>query len=87
VGALFSGLLRFARNDGSVLPRRADRASAASGGGAKSQLFHAEDAAYFLSSSRLVSPHVEIPEAEHHVMIDQPLAFAAAPRALLAAWP
>ena len=24
------------------------------------------------------SPYVEIPEAEHHVMIDQPLAFVAA---------
>ena len=33
------------------------------------------------------SPYVEIPEAEHHVMIDQPIAFVAALRALLAAWP
>ena len=33
------------------------------------------------------SPHVEIPEAEHHAMIDQPLAFVSALRALLAAWP
>ena len=33
------------------------------------------------------SPYVEIPEAEHHVMIDQPLAYVAALRALLAAWP
>jgi pimeloyl-ACP methyl ester carboxylesterase len=33
------------------------------------------------------SPYVEIPEAEHQVMIDQPLAFVAGLRALLAAWP
>jgi len=30
---------------------------------------------------------VEIPDAHHHVMIDQPLALVAAIRALLAAWP
>jgi pimeloyl-ACP methyl ester carboxylesterase len=55
--------------------------------GAKSQLFQAEDAAYLLSLIAPGSPCVEIPEAEHHVMIDQPLAFVAALRALLAAWP
>jgi len=55
--------------------------------GAKSQLFHFEDAAYLLSLIAPGSPYVEIPEAEHHVMIDQPLAFVAALRALLAAWP
>jgi pimeloyl-ACP methyl ester carboxylesterase len=30
---------------------------------------------------------IEIPDAEHHVMIDQPLALVATLRALLAAWP
>jgi pimeloyl-ACP methyl ester carboxylesterase len=30
---------------------------------------------------------VEIPDAHHHIMIDQPLALVAAIRALLAAWP
>jgi pimeloyl-ACP methyl ester carboxylesterase len=55
--------------------------------GAKSQLFQPEDAAYLLSLIAPGSPCVEIPEAEHHVMIDQPLAFVAALRALLAAWP
>jgi pimeloyl-ACP methyl ester carboxylesterase len=55
--------------------------------GAKSQLFHPEDAAYLLGLMPPGSPYVEIPEAEHHVMIDQPLAFVAAVRALLAAWP
>jgi pimeloyl-ACP methyl ester carboxylesterase len=55
--------------------------------GGKSQLFQAEDAAYLRSLIPRNSPYVEIPEAEHHVMIDQPLAFVAALRALLAAWP
>ena len=54
--------------------------------GGKSQLFQAEDAAYLMSLIAPGSPYVEIPEAEHHVMIDQPLAFVAALRALLTAW-
>ena len=33
------------------------------------------------------SPVVAIPAAEHHLMLDQPLAFVAALRALLAGWP
>jgi pimeloyl-ACP methyl ester carboxylesterase len=32
------------------------------------------------------SPLVEIPEAHHHLFLDQPLAFVAALRALLADW-
>ena len=32
-------------------------------------------------------PRVVIPDADHHVMIDQPLAFVAALRGLLARWP
>ncbi len=55
--------------------------------GAKSQLFQPVDAAYLMSLLAPGSPSVEIPEAEHHVMIDQPLAFVSALRALLAAWP
>ncbi len=55
--------------------------------GAKSQLFQAADAAYLMSLLAPGSPQVEIPEAEHHVMIDQPLAFVSALRALLASWP
>jgi len=55
--------------------------------GAKSKLFKADDADYLMSFLKAGSPHVVIPEAEHHVMIDQPLAFVAALRALLAAWP
>ncbi len=32
------------------------------------------------------APFVEIPQAHHHVMLDQPLALIAALRALLADW-
>ena len=31
-------------------------------------------------------PYISIPHARHHVMIDQPLAFVAALRTLLAEW-
>jgi pimeloyl-ACP methyl ester carboxylesterase len=55
--------------------------------GAKSQLFQAADAAYLMSLIAPGSPYVEIPEAEHHVMIHQPLAFVSALKALPAAWP
>jgi pimeloyl-ACP methyl ester carboxylesterase len=33
------------------------------------------------------APHIVIPDSEHHIMVDQPLALVAALRALLAAWP
>lgn len=33
------------------------------------------------------SPQIAIPDADHHVMIDQPLAFVGALRGLLAGWP
>jgi pimeloyl-ACP methyl ester carboxylesterase len=33
------------------------------------------------------APQVAIPDADHHVMVDQPLALVAAFRALLAGWP
>jgi len=55
--------------------------------GAKSRLFEEADAAYLMSLIRPGAPYVEIPEAEHHVMIDQPLALVAGLRALIAAWP
>ncbi|HTR13613.1 MAG TPA: alpha/beta hydrolase [Roseiarcus sp.] len=55
--------------------------------GEKSRLFQEADAAYLLSLIPPGAPYVEIPEAEHHVMIDQPLAFVGAVRALLATWP
>lgn len=33
------------------------------------------------------APHIVIPDSEHHIMVDQPLALVAALRALLAVWP
>jgi pimeloyl-ACP methyl ester carboxylesterase len=33
-----------------------------------------------------LAPIVEVPEAQHHVMLDQPLAFVAALRMLLESW-
>jgi hypothetical protein len=32
-------------------------------------------------------PSVAIPDSEHHIMVDQPLALVAALRTLLAVWP
>ena len=55
--------------------------------GAKSRLFHRDDAEHFLGVVGPGAPYVEIPEAEHHVMIDQPLAFVTALRGLLTSWP
>ena len=55
--------------------------------GERSGLMGPETLNYMLQS---VPPHVKlvaIPDADHHVMIDQPLAFVAAVRGLLAAWP
>ncbi len=33
------------------------------------------------------APHIAIPDSEHHIMVDQPLALVAAIRSLLAVWP
>ena len=33
------------------------------------------------------APHVVIPDSEHHIMVDQPLALVAAIRTLLTVWP
>jgi len=54
--------------------------------GDKSAIVSPRTVAYM---SRLMGPEapvVEIPEAHHHVMLDQPLAFVAALRAILDAW-
>jgi hypothetical protein len=32
-------------------------------------------------------PRIVIPDSEHHIMVDQPLALVAALRTLLAVWP
>jgi len=54
--------------------------------GEKSALVSRATASYM---SQLMGPHapiVEVPEAQHHVMLDQPLAFVAALRMLLENW-
>ncbi|MDP6707426.1 MAG: alpha/beta hydrolase [Alphaproteobacteria bacterium] len=54
--------------------------------GEKSALVSRERAAYMSELMGPAAPIVEIPEARHHVMLDQPLAFVAALRALLDGW-
>jgi pimeloyl-ACP methyl ester carboxylesterase len=55
--------------------------------GGASRLMLPADAAYVRGLLPKESPYVEIPEADHHVMVDQPLAFISAVEALLAGWP
>jgi pimeloyl-ACP methyl ester carboxylesterase len=55
--------------------------------GAESKLITAVDAAHLMSLIAKDSPHVVIPDARHHVTVDQPLAFVAALSALLEGWP
>ncbi len=55
--------------------------------GAESKLFGAVDAEHLLSLIPAGAPYIVIPEAQHHVAIDQPLAFIAALSALLQGWP
>lgn len=54
--------------------------------GEDSVLLPAEVGAYMFNLLGRQAPVVEIPQAQHHVMLDQPLAFVAALRALLADW-
>ncbi len=54
--------------------------------GEKSALVGRERAAYMSELMGPAAPVVGIPEAQHHVMLDQPLAFVAALRALLDGW-
>ncbi|TNC10887.1 alpha/beta hydrolase [Methylobacterium terricola] len=55
--------------------------------GARSDLMRPADAAYVQGLLPPGSPRIDLPEAYHHVMVDQPLAFVAALRAPLAVWP
>jgi len=55
--------------------------------GARSTLVGPPVVAYAKSMAPAGSPMIEIPDAHHHVMIDQPLAFVTALRGLLAGWP
>lgn len=54
--------------------------------GAQSQLMPAEVVAHMRSLIPADSPAIAIADANHHLMLDQPIAFVAAVRALLAGW-
>ena len=54
--------------------------------GEKSALVSRETASYMSSLMGPRAPVVEVPEARHHVMLDQPLGFVAALRMLLDSW-
>lgn len=55
--------------------------------GERSELFSPDDLRYMRSIVPAQSPFIAIPDAGHHVMVDQPLALVATIRTLLAAWP
>ena len=54
--------------------------------GEKSKLFNADSAAYLRELGGSHIPMIAIPEAEHHLMLDQPLALVTALRSVLALW-
>ena len=55
--------------------------------GERSGLMAPDTVDYMLGLMPKDMPKVVIPDADHHVMLDQPLAFVAAIRALLEVWP
>jgi pimeloyl-ACP methyl ester carboxylesterase len=55
--------------------------------GARSTLMRPGDARHLMTLLPAGSPFVEIAEAQHHVMVDQPIAFVEALQRLLAEWP
>ena len=66
---------------------RAARCPVAFCWGGESALVTPEVVAHVASVAPARMPMIEIPGARHHVMVDQPLAFVAALRALLQVWP
>ncbi len=54
--------------------------------GGKSSLFQAEVIDYVKQIAPMDTLFIEIPEAHHHVMADQPLALVAAARSVIATW-
>jgi pimeloyl-ACP methyl ester carboxylesterase len=54
--------------------------------GEHSVLMPPETGTYMFNLLGRGAPMIEIPQAQHHIMLDQPLAFVAALRALLADW-
>ncbi len=54
--------------------------------GAQSKLMTPDVINYSRSHAAFRTPFIEVPESEHHVLLDQPLALVAALKALFAAW-
>jgi pimeloyl-ACP methyl ester carboxylesterase len=54
--------------------------------GDRSELFTPGIASHMFQVLRRGAPFIAIPEAHHHLLLDQPLAFVAAVRALLEEW-
>lgn len=54
--------------------------------GENSKLFDGDSAAYLRELGGTHIPMIAVPHAEHHLMLDQPLAFVAALRSVLALW-
>nr|WHW29385.1 putative alpha/beta fold hydrolase [uncultured bacterium] len=54
--------------------------------GEKSKLFDTDSAAYIRELGGEHIPMIAVPEAEHHLMLDQPLALVTALRSVLAIW-
>jgi len=54
--------------------------------GENSKLFDDDSAAYLRELGGADIPMVAVPQAEHHLMLDQPLAFVSALRSILACW-
>jgi pimeloyl-ACP methyl ester carboxylesterase len=55
--------------------------------GARSGLMTPKTCARIAALAPPGTPHIQIPDADHHLMVDQPLALVAALRTLLAVWP
>jgi pimeloyl-ACP methyl ester carboxylesterase len=84
----FDGAAMGARRFGEPLREylQAVRCRAALMFGERSALVSRKTAAYMSQLMGPLAPIVEVPEAQHHVMLDQPLAFVAALRMLLENW-
>jgi pimeloyl-ACP methyl ester carboxylesterase len=54
--------------------------------GENSKLFDADSVAYLRELGGTHIPMIAVPKAEHHLMLDQPLAFVTALRSVLALW-
>ncbi|MGZ8407707.1 MAG: alpha/beta fold hydrolase [Caulobacteraceae bacterium] len=55
--------------------------------GERSRLADGDDLAHMWDTAPEGTPVVIVPDADHHLMVDQPIAFVAALRGLLAGWP